>query len=404
MIPRLYDVLIRQHFENNDEMLFLMGPRQVGKTTASLTARANPDNLVYLNWDDQDHRLIILQGPSKIAELMQTSKLRERPPTVIFDELHKYPDWKNFLKGFYDSYRRQLYMIVTGSARLDVFRKGGDSLMGRYFYYRLHPLSVREMTKPTIPTEQLYQDPVAVDPEQFDALMEFGGFPAPFVKQDRLYYNRWSALKDQQLFQDDIRDLTRVQELAQMEVLARLVGMQAGQLSSYSSFAKKVRVSVDTIRRWIAILQSVYYCFQVRPWSKNVSRSLLKEPKYYLWDWSAIEGEGARLENFVASHLLKAVQFWSDHGFGRFELYFIRTKDQQEVDFLISKDDEPWFLVEVKLSGRKALSPTLQAFHKRLGTAHAFQVAGDMKPVEVDCFNHVEPVIVPLQTFLSQLM
>ena len=168
--------------------------------------------------------------------------------------------------------------------------------------------------------------------------------------------------------------------------------------------AKKVRVSVDTIRRWIKTLESLYYCYSIRPWTTNVARSLLKEPKYYLWDWSQCTDIGARNENFIASHLLKAVHMWTDLGIGQYELYFLRDKEKREVDFLVTKNQKPWFMVEVKSSNNDRLSPHLDVFRQQLNIDHVFQVSIEGDFINKDVFSIRKPIIVPAKTFLSQLM
>ncbi len=206
-----------------------------------------------------------------------------------------------------------------------------------------------------------------LDDERFDALLRFGGFPEPFLRQQQRFYNRWRRLRTQQLFKEDLRDLTRIQELGQVEVLAELVRDRAGCLTSYSSLANTLNASVDSVRRWLGTLGALYYCFPVRPWSKNVTRALRKEPKYYLSDWSLLADRGAKAENLVASALLKAVHLWTDHGFGDYGLYFVRDKEKREVDFVVVADGEPWFLVEVKASGAAPLSPHLRRFQAQTG-------------------------------------
>ncbi len=383
-------------------MAFIVGPRQVGKTTTARSIESGRDTFYY-NWDDIQDRELLLQGGQRVAEHIQLDLAREHPPLVVFDEIHKYGQWKSFVKGFYDRYKTQCRILVTGSSRLDVFKKGGDSLMGRYFYYRLHPLSVNELLNRPLPTQEI-QQPKKLSQKDFENLLTWGGFPEPFLKQDRRFYNRWNRLREQQLLQEDVRELTRVQELGQLEILAMLLKHQVGQLTSYTSLSKKVRTSVDTIRRWVGILESLYYCFTVRPWTTNVTRSILKEPKYYLWDWSQCADNGARHENFVASHLLKAVHFWTDQGLGDYDLYFLRDKEKREVDFLVTKDNKPWFMVEVKSSAKEKLSPHLAYFKKQLNINHVFQVAMNGEYIEKNVFEYREPVIIPAKTFLSQLV
>ncbi len=322
---------------------------------------------------------------------------------LIFDEIHKYGKWKNFLKGFFDTYEKKSKVIVSGSARLNVYKRGGDSLMGRYFFYRVHPLSVAEIVSPYVIENEIRKIPVAIADEDWTALIEYGGFPEPFVQRSRAFSNRWQSMRNDQLFREDIRDATKIQELAQMELLAELLRNQAAQAMDYQSLAKKVGVANDTARRWLQVLKSFYYCFSIKPWIKNVTRSLLKEPKYYLWDWSLVDDEGSRHENLIACHLLKAVHFWHDRGLGDYDLYYIRTKEKLEVDFVVSKNGKPWFLVEVKTNST-GLSPALYRFQEEIQAPHAFQVTMNLPFVDRDCFEEKRPIIVPARTFLSQLV
>lgn len=402
-VERIYHAVIKEHFKNYDQMAFVAGARQVGKTTIAEQCRNLTDHYTYLNWDVMSDRERILAGDEATIFDCSLDHLVEHRPLIILDEIHKYNKWKLFLKGVIDRYKGKLHILVTGSAKLNIFQKGGDSLMGRYFLYRAHPLSVAENLRTNI-SQIILQPPEKLEDEVFDALFRFGGYPEPFLKQHMQFSNRWQKLRHQQLFQEDIRELSNIQELAQLEVLSSLIMQQTGNLVKFSNFAKKVRVSDQTIRRWFNVLQSFYYCFAIKPWSKNVSRSLLKEPKIYMWDWSLVEDYGARIENFVASHLLKAVHYWQDMGFGSFELYFIRDKEQREVDFLVTKDHEPWMLLEVKASGKEPISKSLVHFQKQLKPVHTLQLAFDLPYIDKDCFSLDKPTIVPVKTFLSQLI
>jgi predicted AAA+ superfamily ATPase len=176
-----------------------------------------------------------------------------------------------------------------------------------------------------------------------------------------------------------------------------------GGLLNYTNLAGDLQVSVDTVRRWIDILEEIYYCFRVRPYSKNISRSLLREPKIFMWDWSIVKDSGSRYENFIASHLLKMVHFLTDYGFGTFDLCYLRDKDKRDVDFIVIRDDEPWFLVEAKMSDG-TLSENLHKFQKQLKAPHAFQVLYNMPFVNKNCFLEHNPRVVPASTFLSQLI
>jgi uncharacterized protein len=402
-VKRIYEAVFEEHLEENRQMLFLVGPRQVGKTTTSLEVSEPYKHHFYFNWDIQSDRIKIVEGPDAVAEAIGLDTLTKNNPVVVFDELHKYGKWKTFLKGFFDKYSKRVHIIVTGSARLDVYKAGGDSLMGRYFCYRLHPLSVAEILDPTLKKTEI-SDPKKINHEQFSNLLTFGGFPEPFLKQTPQFYTRWKRTRTQQLFEEDLRDLTKIQELGQIQVLAEVLRQQVGQLTSYTELAKKVNVSIDTIRRWLEILKSFYYCYTLQPWSKNVVRSLLKEPKVFLWDWSCTADAGARAENFIASHLLKAVHFWTDRGWGDYELYYLRDKEKREVDFLLTKDGKPWCLVEVKNSSNGSPSKSLYYFQEMLEAEFAVQVAIDMDYVDRSCFESSTPLIVPAKTFLSQLI
>ncbi len=403
-MKRFYEQFICEHFSKYRQMLFIMGPRQVGKTTISRSLNEGKRHFFYFNWDNDDDRELILSGPSKIAEKIQLEKQRVESVYIVFDELHKYRRWKIFIKGFFDKYERQTKILITGSAKIDVFRKGGDSLMGRYFPLRIHPLSVGELSNPILINSHPIKQPKNISQESFEKLYQYGGFPEPYLIADNLFYQRWKQIRNQKLFKEDLRDLTRIQELDQIELLAEFIRRQAGQLVSYSSFAKMVRVSVDTITRWIKTLRSFYYCFEIRPWSKNVTRSLIKEPKLYLWDWSLIEDSGARVENFVASHLLKSIHYWTDIGLGEFQLNYLRDKEKREIDFIVLKNKKPWFIVEVKSTEKESLSPNLYYFQKQVKAEHAFQIAFDMDYIDQDCFLYTDPAIVSAKTFLSQLI
>lgn len=402
-MKRYYDALIQHELNSNRQMILLSGPRQVGKTTLAKKILGNKYKDHYLNWDDINHRELILSGSDAIIQTLGLDQLHDKKYLLVFDELHKYKNWKNFIKGFYDRFEDELNFLVTGSARMDIFKRGGDSLMGRYFNYRLHPLSVKELIGGAS-SEQIIQSPQLINDDVFKQLLNFGGFPEPFLKQDTRFFNRWQKLRHEQLVREEIRDNSSIHELAQMEILVKILSKQAGQVTKYSTLAKQIRVSVDTIRRWLDILESFYYCFRVRPWYENISNSLRKEPKTYLWDWSVISSHGEKNENFIASHLLKACHWWTDLGHGDFELFYLRTKDQKEVDFLVCRNNEPWFLVEVKTSVSSKLSPNLEWFQKKTAANHAFQVIMDAEYIEADIFSKKTPLKVPAKTFLSVLV
>lgn len=396
-LPRLYDAVLADHFAQHRQMALVSGPRQVGKTT--VCRRLDPTEH-YLSFDDQDDRALILRGPKAVAESIGLQRLRAERPLLVLDEIHKHARWKSFLKGLYDGFGERLRIAVTGSSRLDVYRRGGDSLMGRYLLYRMHPLSIGELLHPSMPSAIL-RPPKASEPAACRRLLEHGGFPEPFLKDAR-FGLRWRDLRRQQLLREDVRDLTRVQELGQLATLETLLQDRSGVTLSYSELARTVNVSVDTARRWVDLLISLHHGFMVRPWFRNVAKSLRKEPKWYQTDWSVVGDVGRRAETFVACHLKKAVDTWVDLGMGRFELRYLRDKDKREVDFCLVRDGKPWFLVEVKTADER-LSAELRHFQDQVGAPHAFQAVLELDHVDADCFDRNDPVVVPATTLLSQL-
>ena len=373
-MERIYEKLIKDHFENNRQMVFISGPRQVGKTT--LAESVLPD-AVRLNYDKVADARIIAAGADKVAEFADLADPSHAKKGILFDELHKFPNWKRFLKGFFDVYadNRRLKVAVTGSARLDIYKRGGDSMMGRYFSYRIHPFTIGELGSKDVNLDAIFQSSQGVSDDTFRALLKFGGYPEPFLRDSERFYNQWKRLRLEKLFAEDLRDLSRVQDLNGLRALADLLAARVGGGMNYASLATDLSVSPDTAKAWTSVLESVYYCWLVPPWSRNVANSIRKQPKAYLWDWSLVADEGARNENFVGAHLLKAVHWWTDSGLGDFGLYYLRTKQQKEVDFLIAKDSEPFMLVECKSSPKEPLSPALVEFQKSLSVPYAFQVA-----------------------------
>jgi len=395
--PRLYTAILAEHLEQHRQMALVSGPRQVGKTTACRSVSNE-----YLNWDNADDRRLLLRGPASIAQALQLDILREKPPVATLDELHKYIKWKSLLKGFFDSYGDRVRLIITGSSRIDIFRRGGDSLMGRYFLYRMHPWSVAESLSTHIPQKEIHA-PEEVRSADWDALWEHGGFPEPFLRRDTRFTRRWRSLRYEQLAREDLREMALVSDLGTLETLMQILAEHSGQQLVYSNLAREIQVSVDTVKRWIDLLARLHYGFLVRPWFRNVAKSLRKEPKWFLRDWSGVAEGGRRAETMVACHLLKAIEGWTDLGFGDFELRYLRDKQKREVDFLIVKDRKAWFLVEVKMSD-KTLSPSLGYFQAQTNAQHAFQVVMNLPYQQADCFRIHRPVVAPAKTLLSQLL
>lgn len=348
-----------------DKMVFLGGPRQVGKTTLCRNlVGASFKNHAYLNWDNRADRRTIMAGswPGD-AELL------------IFDEIHKYRQWKGLIKGEYDRHKDRFRFLVTGSARLDLYRKGGDSLQGRYHYYRLHPFTLAEIEG--IPYKSSVAGEIPVGnvfyQDVLDILDDFGGFPEPVTKQSKRLLRRWHNEKVERMFREDILDVQSIRDIGNMKLLGDILPSKVGALLSLNTIREDLEVSHRAVTQWMDILEAFYYHFRIYPFSAKKIRSLKREPKLYLWDWSEVEDEAARFENLIASHLLKFVHFITDNEGHRAELYYLRDVDKREVDFLVTIKNKPWFAVEVKLNDT-ALSPNLLYFRDRLEIPHVYQV------------------------------
>ena len=268
-------------------------------------------------------------------------------------------------------------IVVTGSSRLDLFRKGGDSLLGRYFAFRLHPLTVGELRgeEPTSPDELpgCLASRLAGDPATLAKLLAYGGFPEPFLEGDVTFRNLWRRTRTDRLVREDLLDLTRAQEIALIQTAAALLPTRVGSPLSVQSLAEDLEVSHPTMRRWLTWFGHLYLVFTVPPYARRVLRAIRKRPKLYLWEWSEVEDDGARFENLVASHLLKAAHFWTDAGLGVFDLCYVRDKEKREVDFLLLRDRKPWLLAECR-SSDVTPSPSLLAFSAALSPAMTLQI------------------------------
>ena len=329
------------------KMAFIGGPRQVGKTT--LARQIIRRKSCYLNWDNVEHRQRMIQNqlPTHLNEL-------------IFDEIHKFSKWRSFIKGLYDTYGPKTKMIVTGSARLDHFKKGGDSLFGRYHYFRLHPFGLRELNK-------------TPGPSDVDALLSLGGFPEPLLKGSQKTYRRWSLERLHRVVYTDINDLENIRDISQIELLVHALNERVASPLSIENLRQDLQVSHNTVARWLDILEVLYLCYRISPFASSQLRAVKKEQKLYLWDWAQIDNPGARFENMVASQLLKYCHFIEDTEGYRMELRYIRDRDGREVDFVVLKDNAPLFAVECKVS-ETALMPSIKYFRERTSIPEFYQV------------------------------
>jgi predicted AAA+ superfamily ATPase len=375
----------------NEKMVFIGGARQVGKTTLAREIIANEfSHSTYYNWDYKPDRKKINSG-----------ELPGEEGLLIFDEIHKYKKWKNLVKGIYDIHKQKYKILVTGSARLNIYRKSGDSLQGRYHYYTLHPFSLSELEN--ISNQWKHFEEIQFKNQNyktsFEVLYTYGGFPETAIAQDDRVLRRWHNEKLERLFREDIRDIENIRDISSMKLLGDLLPSKAAGPLSINNLREDLEVSHRAITSWLNILESFYYHFRIFPYTSKLIRSIKKEPKIYLIDWSEVENEGARFENLIASHLLKFTDYLFERDGFKTGLFYLRNVDKKEVDFLVTIDNKPWFAVEVKLS-ETIPSGSLSYFRERLKIPFSFQV---VKQSEIDIIKN-EIRVISADKFLSGLI
>ena len=359
-MKRSIDLQIRRDLQQ--KMVLLTGPRQVGKTTLSQQLLAEFPGGQYLNFDVAAHRAVI-----------QAQSWRHSAPLLVLDEIHKMPDWKNWLKGVVDGRAPGQAVLVTGSARMDTFRQTGASLAGRYFRLRLHPVSVREWSEAS-----------QVSPQKaLTHLLSRGGFPEPVLAGTEAEAQRWRADYFAGLVREDVLEFSRLHEVNAMRLFAEMLRSRVGSPLSLASIARDLQLSPVTLGRYLDILEALFIVFVVRPWHRNIARATLQAPKVYFYDTGLVLGdEGLRFENLVACHLLKNVHWQQDTRGAATDLHYIRTKDDAEVDFCLSEGDTLTHLVECKLADAKP-HRALSRFAAQWPQAKAMQLLRDC-PVEAD--------------------
>ena len=368
---------IKEFSFSDHKIALVSGPRQCGKTTLAKMLLDERKTGVYRNWDELSFRREWARNPSSIVPRVQGKEI----PLVVLDEIHKERRWKRNLKGIYDTLEVPCDLLVTGSARLNVYRKGSDSLLGRHYAFRLHPFSLRELERPDVLAPDTMLASLFSRAEErgnaaekgLAAMLRYGPFPQPLFDQNARKVNLWRRSREQLVIREDLRDLSRLPELDRIEMMTALLPERVGSLFSLSSLSRDLETSVPTIKRWTAYLKDLYYLFEIRPYSRKIARSLRREGKIYLWDYGAIPNAAARFENLIALHLLKTCHFWSDTGEGEFKLHFLRNKEKQEIDFLMVRDGVPWLPVEVKLSDSE-LSPNWKRFSPMLSCKRGLQI------------------------------
>lgn len=337
------------------KMVLVSGPRQVGKTTLS---RQLFESHSYFNFDS---------GPDR--ETIRRQEWDRKAKLVIFDELHKMKNWKSWLKGVYDTEGIPPAILVTGSARLDLYRRGGDSMAGRFFSYRLHPLSVREI-----------RDYLQEKPEDaVRQLLRLGGFPEPYLGKNEEAARRWRRTHVDTIIRQDLLDLERIRDLRSIEILIDLLRMRVGTPISTNSLAEDLQFSPHTVEHWLRILEQLCVVFPVRPFHRNIARSLLKVPKYYFYDVGDVKDDlGARVENLVATDLLRELHLIEDTTGRKTALHYLRDKEKREVDFLAVIDGRPVLMAEVKV-GDDSFERSLFHFRRFFPGIRAVQAVLDIR-------------------------
>ncbi len=342
--------------------VLLTGPRQVGKTTLSRQLMGSFGSAQYLNWDVLADRVVL-----------QRQSWNPRVGLLVIDEIHKRPNWKGWLKGVVDGRPAGQALLVTGSARMETFRQAGDSLAGRYFSFRLHPISVREWC------EQQGVGPAIA----LDHLLERGGFPEPCLAADPTQAHRWRAQYFTDLIREDVLEFSRLHEINAMRLFVELLRERTGSPLSLASIARDLAVAPATLKRYLDVLQALFIVFTVHPWHRNVGRAILQTPKVYFFDTGLVRGDqGARLENAVAGMLLKQAHFLQDSAGREAGLHYIRTKDGAEVDFALSEAGRLTQLIECKLGDNRP-HRALVRFAEQFSDAEAVQVVYDLRQEEV---------------------
>ncbi|NOZ88013.1 MAG: ATP-binding protein [Deltaproteobacteria bacterium] len=369
-------------------MSFLSGPRQVGKTTSALMHLEKLGQIEhYYNFDTITVRRKFTANPLFFLENIPEPP---RPPAaggepkhwVVFDEIHKNPAWKQLLKGFSDEFGHFIRFLVCGSAKLDTYRRGGESLLGRYFLFKMFPLGPKDvvegdgfdLTRAWIPGQAPdLSRPSREFAEAVDSLWNLTGFPEPFLKGSKSFYRRWLDEHLSLLTTQEVRDLSRISDLVRLQSLALLLPERVGSLLNVHNLAQTLSVAHNTVAVWLDAMEQVFLIFRVPPYSARLSTSIKKARKSYFWDWGLVEDTGKRFENFLAVQLSRTVSAWNEWGVSGFSLHFVRTKDGKETDFLIVRNKKPVLLVEAKLSDIEP-DRNLLYFKKALDVDLAFQV------------------------------
>ncbi len=394
VMKRLLETHIFDPEINEGKMIILTGPRQVGKTTFAQDWLKSQDcSETYFNWDDPSVIMNYKRNPLCFHNIV-SEKYTGSPVPMVFDEIHKHFEWRNLLKGFFDTDHERIKLLVTGSARLELARKTGDSLLGRYFAYQMFPLGLPEViddfsnvindespfTKGDVFIGLARDIKIDKAREGLELLLKFGGFPEPFFKGSERFHRRWQTEYKTILTKEDVRDLSRISDIKGLETLVEILPGKVGSSLSIPSISEDLGRKYDTIKKWLEILEGLYMVFTIRPWYRNISRAIKKEKKLYFFDWSLLSDPGSRFEDMLAVTLVRMAARFNESGLGNYEICYLRDREKKEVDFVLVKDNEPIALIEAK-KGDSRISKSGKHYGNILNIP-LYQVVLDTKKIE----------------------
>lgn len=407
MLQRQIYKLLWQENIAQKPMVFISGPRQAGKTTfARNIIGSSYKNKVYFNWDVIENKRILIKDPYFFEN---AQRIDESTPLVVFDEIHKYKNWKKYLKGIYDQLAGEYQFIVSGSGRLDISQRGGESLAGRYLAMHLFPFTLAELVSHrrrikeflTNPLRGFDLNPLPATKQIWTNLSELSGFPEPYIKGEKNFWNKWSQTYGRQIIREDMKTISDIRRIDDIEILFSLLPSKVGSPVSMNNLAEDLQVSFDTVKQWLGLFEHFYLTFRLSPWSKKISHSLLKERKLYVYNYPQIPESALRFENMVALELLRTICQWNEHGWGNFSLHYLRNKEKREVDFLIARDNQPILLIETKFSDDHA-AENLKYFQSVLNVP-AVQLVAKENVFKLITHDRQKILVVTAHRWLSSL-
>ncbi len=386
-------------------MIFMAGPRQVGKTTLAKDIGAAFNNLHYFNYDIIENRKEIIENAYFYENLNRRDSSR---PLIILDEIHKFYDWKNYIKGVYDRDADKYHFLILGSGRLNLYKKGGDSLAGRYLLLHLWPFTIGELAGAESDFKQFKANLLSISDKEgaflsssWKHLFELSGFPEPFLSESKEFYNIWSRNYSRQLLREDIHDIEQIKKSDQIALLFSLLPTRVGSPLSIDNIAGDISVSFDTAKSWLQIFDSFFLTFSITPYSPKISKSITKRKKIYMMDYVRVESGPIRFENMVALEIYRAVNNWNDSGWGDFSLHYVRNKQKEEVDFLIADRGVPIILVETKQSEIEPSGPLIK--FQNMFQVPAVQLINKRDVYKIYSNGNLKTAVISAEKWLARL-